>query len=135
MLSDSEVVQTIVLDLLKRHRVRYPGGLDALLRREPVAVAVHFDAKSAVDTLRRPQAVAAQVALRPMIDECLHVRVERRLALGACGHLGVAEQRVHFGAAERQRRRQGTLERHRMRVRADGGGHQHPRTALRGVAR
>jgi len=134
MLADRQAIQVIAFDLLGRHAARDARCFGTLFGHEPFAVAMHLDPECAIDTLRRPHAIAAQVTARPHVDERLHVRIERRFALGARGHLGVAEKRVHLGAAERQCSRERTLERDGMRVRTDGGRHQHAWTAARGIA-
>ena len=107
--------------------------LGAILGRQPVAVAMDRQAELRVDALGRPPAVAAQIAARAVRDERREVGIERRLALGARGHRAVAQQRVHLGAAERQRRGQRALERDGVGVGADRRRHQHARAALRGA--
>ena len=135
MLADVQPFEREALDLIERQRGCDAPRLRALRGVDPVAHPVNLQTERLVDLLRRPGAVAAQVARRPVLRELLEVRVERRLAFRTRRHRPVAEQRVHFGAAERQRDGQRALERHRVRIRADGGGHQDARAALRRRAR
>ena len=73
--------------------------------------SVDRDPELHVDALGRRETVSAQVARGPCSAKRREIRIERRVAFGAGRHGAVAEQGMHFGATERQRRRQRALER------------------------
>ncbi len=135
VLADRHPVAHVAGNRLARHRRRQLPRRVPVVRVEPVAVAVDRQTERAVDALGRPQTVGAEIGLRPAAHERRHVRVQRRFALGARRQRRVAQQRVHLGAAERERRRERALERHRVGVGADGRGHQHPLAARGGPPR
>ena len=132
MFTDGQTVADKTPDPVRWLRAGNLPRLGAVVRCQPVAVAMDLEAELCVHAFGRPCAVTAQVSTRPICDELRHVGVQRRLALSARGHRAVAEQRVYLGTPEGQGGRHGAFERDRVCVGANGRRHQHARPALGG---
>ncbi len=75
-----------------------------------------FQSQPRVNALGRPDAIAAQIAARPVGDKLRNARIKRGFALRACCHRAVTEQNVRFRAPEGQRGGERAFQRHRVRI-------------------
>ena len=104
VLADRETVERVALESHRRDRVRDALRFGTIVGGQPLAEFVDRDPELTIHALGRRETVAAEVLRRTVLCEATEIRIQRRVAFRARRHRAVAQQCVHLGATERQRR-------------------------------